>query len=68
MNERLKVFSGNANKALAEEICEVLHVPLGEAEIGRAMDDRLLAAVAARGRVLVVLHRILRKQLKVRRT
>ena len=41
MSERLKVFSGNANKELAEEICEILHVPLGEAEIGRFSDGEI---------------------------
>jgi ribose-phosphate pyrophosphokinase len=41
MNERLKVFSGNANKALAEEICENLHVPLGDLEIGRFSDGEI---------------------------
>jgi ribose-phosphate pyrophosphokinase len=41
MNERLKVFSGNANKELAEEICEILHVSLGEAEISRFSDGEI---------------------------
>ncbi len=41
MSERLKVFSGNANKELAEEICDILHVPLGEAEIGRFSDGEI---------------------------
>jgi len=41
MNERLKVFSGNANKELAEEICEILHVQLGEAEISRFSDGEI---------------------------
>ncbi len=41
MNERLKVFSGNANKDLTEEICEHLHVPLGEVEIGRFSDGEI---------------------------
>ncbi len=41
MNERLKVFSGNANKELAEEICENLHVPLGDLEIGRFSDGEI---------------------------
>jgi ribose-phosphate pyrophosphokinase len=41
MNERLKVFSGNANRALAEEICEHLHVPLGDLEIGRFSDGEI---------------------------
>jgi ribose-phosphate pyrophosphokinase len=41
MNERLKVFTGNANKDLAEEICEHLHVALGEVEIGRFSDGEI---------------------------
>jgi len=41
MSERLKVFSGNANKELAEEICEILHVSLGEAAIGRFSDGEI---------------------------
>src|SRR5262249_19680210 len=41
MSERLKVFSGNANRELAEEICEILHVQLGEAEIGRFSDGEI---------------------------
>ncbi len=41
MNERLKVFTGNANKELAEEICENLHVPLGDLEIGRFSDGEI---------------------------
>ena len=40
-NERLKVFSGNANQPLAEEICETLHVALGEAVIGRFSDGEI---------------------------
>jgi len=41
MNERLKVFSGNANKELAEEICDYLHVPLGAAVVGRFSDGEI---------------------------
>ncbi len=41
MNERLKIFSGNANKELAEEICETLHVQLGEAVISRFSDGEI---------------------------
>jgi ribose-phosphate pyrophosphokinase len=41
MSERLKIFSGNANKELAEEICEGLHVQLGVAEIGRFSDGEI---------------------------
>ncbi len=41
MNERLKIFSGNANHELAEDICDQLHVPLGEATIGRFSDGEI---------------------------
>jgi len=40
-SERLKVFSGNANRELTEEICEQLHVPLGEVNIGRFSDGEI---------------------------
>ena len=45
MNERLKIFSGNANKELAEDICAQLHVPLGEAVVGRFSDGEIRAQV-----------------------
>ena len=35
---RLKVFSGNANLPLAEEICSMLGIPLGRAHVGRFPD------------------------------
>ncbi len=34
----LKIFSGNANKPLAENICQYLGLPLGEAVVGRFSD------------------------------
>jgi|UniRef100_A0A7V6A4C9 ribose-phosphate pyrophosphokinase len=34
----LKIFSGNANKPLAEKICQYLGLPLGEAVVGRFSD------------------------------
>ena len=33
--KKLKIFTGNANPALAKEICEYLGLPLGEAFVGR---------------------------------
>ena len=30
---RLKIFSGNSNRKLAEEICRTISVPLGEATV-----------------------------------
>jgi ribose-phosphate pyrophosphokinase len=37
----LKVFSGNANRALAEEICKNLHIKLCDAEITRFKDGEV---------------------------
>jgi len=34
----LKVFAGNANKPLAEEICKILNIPLGKALVGQFPD------------------------------
>jgi ribose-phosphate pyrophosphokinase len=41
MTERLKIFTGNANPALAEEICRCLKVPLGKADVGHFSDGEL---------------------------
>ncbi len=35
LHQHLKVFSGNANLTLAQEICWYLDVPLGRADVGR---------------------------------
>lgn len=40
MND-LKIFSGNANRPLAEEIASYLKVPLGEARLGRFSDGEI---------------------------
>ncbi|OGR45954.1 MAG: ribose-phosphate pyrophosphokinase [Elusimicrobia bacterium GWC2_65_9] len=37
----LKVFSGNANRPLAEDICEYLGVPLGKTHVGRFADGEI---------------------------
>ncbi|MBI4466466.1 MAG: ribose-phosphate pyrophosphokinase [Acidobacteria bacterium] len=38
---RYKVFSGGANRALAEEICQYLGLPLGDASLGRFSDGEI---------------------------
>ncbi len=38
----LKIFSGNANRPLAEKICQHLEVPLGEAVVGKFSDGELM--------------------------
>jgi len=37
----LKIFSGNANRPLAEKICQHLQIPLGEAVVGRFSDGEI---------------------------
>jgi len=39
--DNLKIFSGNANKPLAEKICQYLGLPLGEAAVGRFSDGEI---------------------------
>lgn len=39
--ERLKIFSGNSNIPLAEEVCENLHIPLGKAIVKRFSDGEI---------------------------
>jgi len=41
MNDRLRVFACNSNRALATEICEVLGQQLGSLEISRFSNDNL---------------------------
>ncbi|MBI4482365.1 MAG: ribose-phosphate pyrophosphokinase [Acidobacteria bacterium] len=39
--DQLKVFSGSANRPLAQEICDHLHVSLGESEVDRFSDGEI---------------------------
>ena len=43
---QIKVFSGNANKKVAEEICKELGVPFGECEVGKFSDGELFVNIA----------------------
>ena len=40
--KRFKIFSGEANKALAEEVCRFVGVPLGETRLERFSDGEVL--------------------------
>lgn len=44
-NKRLKVFSGNANKELAEDICQCLGLDLGLGELLRFKDGEIRAKI-----------------------
>ena len=37
----LKIFAGNSNKDLAEEICRHLNIPLGQADVSRFPDGEI---------------------------
>ncbi|MGH7356610.1 MAG: ribose-phosphate pyrophosphokinase [Candidatus Rokuibacteriota bacterium] len=45
MNYDLKLFTGNANRALAEEIAQYLNVPLGDVEVARFSDGEVFVQV-----------------------
>lgn len=45
MKNDLKVFSGNANKKLAHEICDNLSIPLSRLDISRFSNDNLFVQV-----------------------
>lgn len=43
--EELKVFSGNANRALAEEVCSYLRIPLGAMEVFKFDNDNTFVKI-----------------------
>ncbi len=45
MSYELKIFTGNSNRPLAEEIAQYLHVPLGDAEVSRFSDGEVFVQV-----------------------
>lgn len=45
MADRLILFSGNANRALSQEIADYLGVPMGEAEVSRFADGEILVQI-----------------------
>ena len=45
MPDELKLFTGNANRPLAEEIADYLQIPLGEAEVGRFADKEVFVQI-----------------------
>ncbi len=45
MADRLILFSGNANRALSQEIADYLDIPLADAEVTRFADDEILVQI-----------------------
>lgn len=54
----LKIFSGNANKPLAQKICSYLGIPLGEAQVGRFSDGEITVEIKenVRGREIFLIQ------------
>ncbi len=45
MIDELKIFTGNSNPALAKEICDYLHTPLGEAEVFQFSNENIFVKI-----------------------
>ncbi len=45
MKRTLKLFAGNSNPALAQEICDYLAIPLGQAKVSRFSDGEIMVKV-----------------------
>ena len=58
MENKIRVFSGNSNTALAEKICEGLKVPLGAAKVKTFSDGEIMVEIGenVRGRDIYVVQ------------
>ena len=58
MENKIKVFSGNSNPALAEKICSSLGVPLGSAKVKTFSDGEIMVEIGenVRGRDIYVVQ------------
>jgi ribose-phosphate pyrophosphokinase len=58
MENKIKVFSGNSNPALAEKICSSLGVPLGSAKVKNFSDGEIMVEIGenVRGRDIYVVQ------------
>ena len=56
--KKLKIFTGNANPALAKEICDYLGLPLGEAFVGRFNNGevQIMIAESVRGKDVFIIQ------------
>lgn len=45
MEDKLRIFTGNAHPALAHAICDYLHVPLGEAEVFEFSNENIFVKI-----------------------
>src|SRR4030065_1352510 len=58
MNHEMKVFTGNSNRGLAEEICRHLKIPLGAALVSTFSDGEVMVQINenVRGRDIFVIQ------------
>jgi len=58
MHDKIRVFTGNSNPALANKICECLHVPLGAARVRTFSDGEIMIEITenVRGRDVYVIQ------------
>jgi len=45
VSDKLRMFTGNANRKLAESVCDYLDIPLGKAEVGRFKDNEIVVRI-----------------------
>jgi ribose-phosphate pyrophosphokinase len=59
-SKRVKIFSGNANRKLAERICEELKLPLGDAKVGSFSDGEITVNIneSVRGRDVYLIQSV----------
>jgi ribose-phosphate pyrophosphokinase len=58
MHDKIRVFTGNSNPALAQKICDCLHVPIGAARVRNFSDGEIMIEIAenVRGRDVYVIQ------------
>lgn len=58
MRDKIRVFTGNSNPALAQKICDCLHVPLGAARVRTFSDGEIMIEITenVRGRDVYVIQ------------
>ena len=58
MHDKIRVFTGNSNPALAQKICDSLHVPLGGARVRTFSDGEIMIEITenVRGRDVYIIQ------------
>jgi len=58
MHDKIRVFTGNSNPALAQKICDCLHVPIGAARVRNFSDGEIMIEIAenVRGRDVYIIQ------------